>query len=229
MTDDRKPFDPLFLKGGTLGLISGIQVKFSDLVPADAVLMVSGGESKLLRIVEYEKRIAALQEYEEELRKEIARKDERFINTCKVHDRECDRYIRERDNARQEIERLRSLAVCSSGEGTNSYYKDLYEARGKEIERLRSCLHRAGCIAFMRQGTSEEVAAHLKSVMKSYTSEIERSLGLLEVARRALNVICDGYYGPEPDQMAHKRRYRRRLGRARHIAQEALKKIGEKP
>lgn len=34
-----------------------------------------------------------------------------------------------------EIERLQSLAVCSSDEGTSFYYKDDWEARGKKIEK----------------------------------------------------------------------------------------------
>lgn len=34
-----------------------------------------------------------------------------------------------------EIKTLKSLAVCSSGEGTSFYYKDDWEARGKKIEK----------------------------------------------------------------------------------------------
>lgn len=39
-----------------------------------------------------------------------------------------------------EIKTLKSLAVCSSGEGTSFYYKDDWEARGKKIEKLERLL-----------------------------------------------------------------------------------------
>lgn len=51
-----------------------------------------------------------------------------------------------------DINRLQPLAVCSSEEGTSFYYKDDWEARGKNIEKLERLLglYRQMCDYFAR-------------------------------------------------------------------------------
>lgn len=92
-----------------------------------------------------EGRLQDAMRYSRELEEEIKRKDERYRNTCKVHDEECVGYIKARDRAAQiavaterllrEREKMDEFELASPPPRADTY---LLNSLRKELEELKA-------------------------------------------------------------------------------------------
>ncbi len=73
------------------------------------------------------------------------------------------------------------LGACWAEFGHPCEAPDVAELRA-EVERLQAVVRQAGLAAFMRDRDPEEVGAHLRGVIASYTDEIDRLRALVKRA-----------------------------------------------
>ncbi len=76
-----------------------------------------------------------------------------------------------------------------SGETYTAARAELAALRS-ENERLQTCMEKAGMIAFMRDGTPEEVAEHYKRIMDANDAENEAQSRQIAALREALTNVC---------------------------------------